>query len=62
MRDVICSDQTAYIKGRYMGTNIRLISDIIDVHDVNNKSGICLNMDFIKAFDSLEWDFLMGNT
>jgi len=58
IKDIISSDQTAYIKGRYMGTNIRLISDIIDYYDIENKSGILLNLDFIKAFDSLEWDFL----
>ena len=28
--DIISNDQTADIKGRYMGTNIRLVSDIID--------------------------------
>ena len=54
----IINDQTAYIKGRYMGTNIRLVSDIIDYYDLTKKSGILLMLDFQKAFDSLEWDFL----
>ena len=55
---IIRNDQTAYIKGRYMGTNICLVSDVIDYYDILNKSGILLMMEFQKAFDSLDWNFL----
>ena len=51
---IISNDQTAYIKGRYMGHNIRLVSDVIDYYDMLNKSGISLAIDFHKAFDSIE--------
>ena len=60
MQKVLCSviddDQTVYIKGRFIGQNIRLVSDIIE----NNKykNGILLFLDFKKAFDSVEWDFM----
>ena len=53
---LIEGDQTGYIKGRFIGENIRLISDIIEQHE--NKGGMILFLDFEKAFDSLEWDFL----
>ena len=52
MQEVLCSviddDQTGYIRGRFIGQNIRLVSDIIK----NNKykNGI--------LFDSVEWDFM----
>ena len=49
-------DQTGYIKGRYIGENIRVISDIIEQHE--HKEGMILFLDFEKAFDSLEWDYL----
>ena len=55
---IISNDQTAYIKGRCMGTNIHLVSDVIDYYDILNKSGILLMLDFQKAFDSLDWNFL----
>ncbi len=58
MNNIIDYDQTAYIKGRYMGYNIRLVSDIIDYYDAMDKSGVLISIDFKKAFDSLEWKFI----
>ena len=58
MGSIISHDQTAYVKGRYMGCNIRLISDVIEHYDKMEKSGVLLMLDFKKAFDSLEWNFL----
>ncbi len=58
MNTLVSSDQSAYIKKRYMGTNIRLVSDIIDYYDTFDKSGILMTVDFKKAFDSVEWNFL----
>ena len=55
---IIDSDQSAYIKGRYFGTNIRLMSDIIEYYDMKNKSGLILSLDFEKAFDHADKDFL----
>ena len=49
-------DQTGYIKGRYIGENIRAISGIIEQHE--NKEGMILFLDFENAFDSLKWDYL----
>ena len=55
---VVSPDQTAYIKGRYMGTNIRLVNDILDYYDSRNLSGMLLSLDFTKAFDTIEHDFM----
>ena len=55
---LINSDQTGFVKGRYMGQNIRLLSDIMEYVDAKNTSGLLLFIDFEKAFDSLEWDFI----
>ena len=52
---LIGSNQTGYIKGRFIGENIRLISDIIAQHE--NDQGMIFFLDFEKAFDSLEWDY-----
>ncbi|KAL9987009.1 hypothetical protein ACROYT_G001243 [Oculina patagonica] len=55
---LINSDQTGYVKNRFIGENIRLISDVIDVYEKRNLPGMLLFIDFEKAFDSLEWKFL----
>ena len=59
MSNIISNDQCAYLKGRYMGTNIRLVSDIIDHYDRINEGGFLLMLDFKKEFDSIEWNFLI---
>jgi hypothetical protein len=51
-------EQTAYIKGRSIGENIRLLLDIIEYCESNLMSGVLLFLDFEKAFDSLDWNFL----
>ena len=55
---LIHSDQTGFIKGRYIGQNIRLLDDLMNFTDVNKIPGILLFIDFEKAFDTLEWSFL----
>ena len=54
----IGNEQTAYIKGRFIGTNARFILDIFDYCETYNKEGVLLFLDFEKAFDSVEWNFL----
>ena len=55
---LINSDQTGFVKGIYIGQNIRLLSDIMEYLDAKKSSGLLLFIDFEKAFDSLEWDFI----
>ena len=58
LHTIINSDQNGYIKNRYIGFNIRQIQDIIDYADKFNVEGAILFLDFSKAFDSLEWEFM----
>ena len=52
------SDQSGFVKGRYIGDNIRLLFDIIDYTEFKHLPGAVLFVDFFKAFDSLKWKFL----
>ncbi len=56
---LIDDDQTGYINGRYIGQNIRIINDIIYFCENENKPGIILTIDYEKAFDSLNWNFML---
>ena len=57
---VIGTQQTAYIKGRFIGQNIRSVLDIIEYTDREQIPGLMLCLDFHKAFDSLEWNFMIS--
>ena len=57
--NLIHPDQTGFVKGRYIGENIRLISDVLDFTKEQKIPGILVALDFRKAFDSLEWPFIM---
>jgi len=58
VRKLIHEDQSGYIKGRFIGHNARLIRDIFDYCENHNVSGAIVNLDFEKAYDRLEWNFL----
>ena len=56
---IIGSEQTAYVKNRFIGEGGRLISDILEVTDTLNINGFLVTIDFEKAFDSLNHTFLI---
>ena len=55
---IIHGDQNGYVKNRYIGYNIGQIQDIIDYSEQFKVDGALLFLDFSKAFDSLEWEFM----
>ena len=57
---LINEDQTGYIKGRYIGYNIRKMEDCIQFLNVKKLPGILLSIDFEKAFDSLNWNYILS--
>ena len=56
---VILYDQTAYVKGRYIGKSIRLIQDIIEYADEMDEEGILFSSDTEIAFDSVDHTFIL---
>ena len=57
--NLVSPEQTAYIRGRYIGENVRLLLDVIEFTKEKQIAGVALFLEFMKAFDSLEWNFLM---
>lgn len=57
---IINSNQTGFIKGRYIGENIRLITDILEQTKAQDIPGILLLLDSRKAFDTVEWGFIQN--
>ena len=53
------SDQTAYVKDRYIGESIRIVDDILEYMESNEVSSILFSADFEKAFDSIDHTFIL---
>ena len=57
---LIHTDQTGFVKGRFIGQNVRLLNDIMEYTEMNKIPGIMVFVDFEKAFDLLEWHFIQN--
>ena len=55
---LINKDQTGFIKGRFIGENIRLVYDIMHFTEQNNIPGLIMLKDFEKAFYTISWLFI----
>lgn len=58
IRDIVSPDQTGFIKGRSITTNLTNIQMIIDNANVSNSSGLLLAVDYRKAFDTIRWNLV----
>jgi len=54
----INEDQTGFIEGRYIGTNIMQIQNAIQQLEQTNTNGVIAFLDWRKAYDRVEWAFL----
>ena len=56
---LINPEQSAFVSNRYIEEPIRLISDIMNYTNNNNRDGILFAADFAAAFDSIDYIFMM---
>ena len=56
---LIHSNQTGFMKGRFIGQNVRLFNDIMEYTESKKLPAILLFTDFRKAFDTIEWNFFL---
>ena len=50
------------MKNIHIGESTRLVSDLIEQCLIDDISGILVLLDFGKAYDSLEWNFIQKKT
>jgi len=55
---LISEDQNGFMAGRYIGENTRVIFDILEYCETFQIPGLLMQIDFEKAFDSVDWDFI----
>ena len=61
IHNLISVDQTAFVKGRFIGESIRVINDLIDHIDKEDEEGILFSTDNEKAFDLVDHNFFICN-
>ena len=57
-KELISNDQTGFISNRFIGENTRLLYDTIDCCHTQNIEGLLIVVDYAKAFDTIEWDYV----
>uniref|UniRef100_A0A3B3I4T3 Reverse transcriptase domain-containing protein n=1 Tax=Oryzias latipes TaxID=8090 RepID=A0A3B3I4T3_ORYLA len=57
---IIDFDQTGFIKGRHSDDNVRRLVNIIDFATIKNQEMTILSLDAEKAFDRVNWKFLIA--
>ena len=57
---LIYYDQTAHVKGRYVGESVRLVDDLLKYAEEENSNRILFAADIEKAFDSVDHNFIFA--
>ena len=57
---VVSPDQTCGVPGRYIGENVALLRDMVDLANERDLPVAILSLDQEKAFDRVDWQFLFS--
>ena len=60
LQHVIHPDQTCGVRGCYSGQNVALLRDVVYYVNENNLTTAILALDQEKAFDRVDWEFLLA--
>ena len=58
--NIIHYNQTGYVKDPYICETVRSTFDTMEFSDTENIPGLIIFIDFQKAFDSVEWNFILS--
>ena len=60
MSEIIHNDQKGFMPGRRIASNIRKIFDLMQFCENNEIEGIILSLDYMKCFDLISFDAIIG--
>ena len=61
IQSLISHNQTAYVKGRYIGNSVRPTDNLLRHAENENIAGILFAADIEKAFDSADHNFIYAS-
>ena len=56
LNGIIDRDQSEFVEGRQVSDNLRKILDVIKYYEEEGKPGVFISIDFMKAFDKIEYE------
>lgn len=56
----VSENQSAFVAGRQVMDPILMANELVDEYKVKKKQGWILKLDLEKAYDMVDWDFLLG--
>jgi hypothetical protein len=56
---LISETQTAFVPGRYIMEGVVILIEVLHELRVKNHKGVILKLDFEKAYDKVQWSFMM---
>ena len=58
MPAIIDDNQSVFLKGRGILDSVLTANEVLEELRIRRRSGLCLKVDFEKAYDSVRWEFL----
>ena len=58
MPAIIDESQSAFLRGRGLLDSVLMANEAVEELRKKGRSGLCLKVDFEKAYDSIRWEFL----
>jgi hypothetical protein len=59
LSSVISESQACGVSGRFSGLNVRALQDLVNYCNNNNTGGAIISLDQEKAFDRIDWGFML---
>lgn len=59
MSNLISDSQSAFVSGRYILDGVVVLSELIEEAKLTRIERMVFKVDFAKAYDSVDWDFLL---
>jgi len=59
MSSIISTSQSTFVKGQHLVDGVLVVNEVVGLAKKLNRDCLILKVDFEKAYDSVNWGFLM---